>query len=700
MRKERLSRQQVKDLLKEAEGLRRQGFFEEARRVLERALAGDTRSAAAFLLHGVVLCQMGRPADSIPSFRAALGIEPKSAQANCTLGHALLSTGQHEEALTHFDAAIRSDPDFPDAYYNRGVALRALGRNEDAIASFDQALLRQSGDPQAWNNRGNTLHHLRRYGEALASYDRALEVEPRFADALRNRAATLERLDRYSEAVSCYDLALTIQPDDGHTLYARAHALLCLKRFGEAAAGLRKLLALDPAHPYAAGRLYSALAQCCDWSDHASLGTTISQSVERRNRISTPFAFLSVADSPALQKTCAETFVADEFPPQPAALWAGEPHERQRIRLAYLSADYREHATSFLVAGLIEHHDRSRFETIGISLGPDLPDSRMQQRLRAAFERFVDAPGREGLQLAQLLRELEIDILVDLGGFTEDGGVGALAWRPAPVQVNYLGYPGTMGAEYVDYILADRFVIPEGCDQFYAEKVVRLPDCFQANDSARRIAATTPTRAEMALPEQGVVFCCFNGSHKIAPETFDAWMRLLQGVSGSVLWLVGEQACVVSNLRREAVRREVDPARLVFARRAPYEEYLARYRLADLFLDTVPFHAGTTASDALWAGLPVLTLAGHSFAARMAGSLLHAVGLRELVTYSLQDYESLALQLARDAERLAAIRQRLVANRDLHPLFDTDRFRRNVERAYTEMWRRFQARLPPAGFDL
>jgi predicted O-linked N-acetylglucosamine transferase (SPINDLY family) len=699
MKKERVSEQQTRGLLAEADALRREGGFKEALRILGGILASDPDTFAALLLRGGVLCQMGRHKESLPDLRAALRINPRSAEANCALGHALESMGEHEDSLAYFDSAIGIDRVFADAHYNKGVALRALKRNEEAISSFDQALKVNPHDAQAWSNRGNALHDLRRYQDALVCYDKALAIEPHFVGAIMNRAATLEKLELHSDALACYDRALAIDPKNKDALYERARGLLYLKRFEEAAAGFRRLLALNPTHAYASGMLFSALAQCCSWSKYSTLRATVTQNVERRKKTSNPFVFLSVSDSPAAQKTCAETLAADQFPPQ-SALWERERRDHRRIRLAYMSADYHEHPMSWLIAGLIERHDRSRFETIAMSLGPDLPESRMRQRLRVAFDRFVDARGMGDLDIAQSLRNLEVDILVDLGGFTQDGGTGVLAWRPAPIQVNYLGYPGTMGVPYVDYILADRFVIPDDCGQFYSEKVVRLPDCFQANDSSREIADATPTRAEMGLPDEGVVFCSFNNSYKITPPIFDMWMRILGQVLGSVLWLVGDQPCVVSNLQDEAAQRGIDPHRLVFAKRVPYEEYLARYRLADLFLDTLPFNAGTTASDALWAGLPVLTCAGQSFAARMAGSLLTAVGLPELVTHSLHDYESIALRLARNPWALADIKKKLVVNRDICSLFDTDRFRQNVERAYTEMWRRFQNGQPTASFDI
>lgn len=699
-RRDSLPQERTAALLSEARGCLARGRPKEARRIVERALAADPESFAARYLQGVSLCQLGRFEDAVPALQSALDVDALSADANCAMGHALQSLGRQEESLAYFDAAIGSDRGFADAHYNKGVALRALGRNEESIACFDAALTINPVDAQAWNNKANALHDLGRYEEALACYGRALQLEPRFASALANRGATLERLGRLADALSDYDRALAIEPAAADVVYARAQALLFLKQFEQAATGFRELLRRHPAHPYAAGRYASALAHCCDWSTYPALRKTLVEGVARRDRVSTPFAFLGVADSPAAQRTCAETFVADEYPPRSPALWTGGRNDHDRIRLAYLSADFHEHPTSFLLAGLFERHDRSRFETTAVSLGAPMPASRMQQRLRSAFERFIDVAGMSDLAIARRLRELEVDVLVDLGGGTQDSGIGVLAWRPAPIQVNYLGYPGTMGAPYVDYILADRFVVPDDQGQFYAEKIVRLPDCFQANDSMRQVAESTPSRAEMELPEAGPVFCCFNSTYKITPALFDAWMRILLKVPGSVLWLMGDQQCVVSNLRREAASRGIDARRLVFAQRAPYEQYLARYRLADLFLDTLPFNAGATASDALWAGLPVVTCPGTAFAARMAGSLLNALGVPELVAPSLEEYEALAVQLATDRARLAAIRQKVAANRAATPLFDTDRFRRNIERAYGEMWARHRDGRPPETFDV
>jgi protein O-GlcNAc transferase len=375
-------------------------------------------------------------------------------------------------------------------------------------------------------------------------------------------------------------------------------------------------------------------------------------------------------------------------PAAPQPLWTGKARPHGKLRIAYLSADFYRHATAFLMAQLFELHDRSRFEVLGVSFGQD-DRSDMRARLLAAFDRFHDVGSRSDYDVAKLLHELEVDIAVDLKGLTLDCRPGILAYRPAPVQVSYLGYPGTMGADFIDYVIADPIVLPLDQQPLWTERIVHLPDCYQVNDSKRQISTRTPTRREVDLPERGFVFCSFNNNWKITPPVFDVWMRLLRAVDGSVLWLIWDNAAAERNLRREAAARGVDPARLVFAATLKVEEHLARHRLADLFLDTLPVNAHTTASDALWAGLPLLTCCGESFSGRVAASLLAAVDLPELVTSNLADYEALALRLATDPTLLRAFRKRLEQNRSTSALFDTDRFRRHIEAAYLTMWERF-----------
>ncbi len=539
---------------------------------------------------------------------------------------------------------------------------------------------------------------LRRYEEGLASYDRALLLNPDYVDALNNRGNALCDLRRYEEGLASYDRALAIQPDHARTLNSRANALRDLNRNKEAIENYRRLLAAHPDYDYALGSLLHVERNCCDWSHYDESAARITAGIRAGKRVEIPFHFLAVSDSPADQLKCSQIFVADQYPATARSIWRGERYDHDRIRVAYLSADLRDHVMAYCLLELFETHDQGRFDTTAVSFGPDVPGE-MRSRLKGAFSRFVDVHRKSDREVAQLLRELEVDIAVDLNGFTTDSRTGIFAFRAASVQVNYLGYPGTMGTDYMDYILADRFVIPEQHRSHYAEKAVYLPDTYMASDSRRVIADRTPTRPEAGLPERGFVFCSFNNSYKITPDIFGVWMRLLNKVPGSVLWLRGGDKEAMRNLRSEAVRRGVAPERLVFAARTDkIEDHLARHRLADLSLDTLPYNAHATTSDALWAGLPVVTCLGNTFAGRVGASLLGAIGLNELITRSLEEYEALAWELATNPERLAGIRAKLAANRATHPLFDTARFRRHVEAAYVTMWERCQRGEPPASF--
>jgi predicted O-linked N-acetylglucosamine transferase (SPINDLY family) len=416
--------------------------------------------------------------------------------------------------------------------------------------------------------------------------------------------------------------------------------------------------------------------------------------------IISPFSLLGYDDDPALHLLCAQSYVLDGFGAGSRNIGSGAPRRSEKLRLAYLSGDFRLHAVAFLVAELFERHDRSRFEVIGVSCGPD-DSSDMRSRLAAAFDRFIDARSKSDREVAELLHALGIDITIDLAGHTQHGRLGILAMRPAPIQASYLGFPATTGADFIDYIIADAIVLPFDQQPYYTERIVHLPDTYQVNDSRRAIAARVPTREELGLPEQGVVFCCFNNTWKMAPPVFDVWMRLLDRIAGSVLWLRCDKPRAEANLRREAAARGIDPARLVFADTLPdYRDHLARHRAADLFLDTLPFNAHTTASDALWAGVPVLTCRGRTFAGRVAPSLLNAVGLPQLVTDSLDDYEGLALRLATEPALLRAFRRTLEENRLRSPLFDTARFCRHIEAAYTMMWEIWQRGEPPRSFSV
>jgi protein O-GlcNAc transferase len=457
------------------------------------------------------------------------------------------------------------------------------------------------------------------------------------------------------------------------------------------------VLAIDPRHPHALGPLAFYRLMLCDWSKVEEFEAKLKRALDDERAVVEPFPLLVYPIGPADQLRHTRRFVRHCIPAMPRLARAPKTRIGEKIRLAYLSADFRNHATAWLAAELFELHDRSRFEELGVSYGVD-DGSETRRRLVEAFDQFHDVALRSDREVAELLLDLDVDIAVDLKGHTQHGRPAILAYRPAPVQVSYLGYPATMGVDFIDYILADRIVLPLDQQDSYSEMIVHLPNCYQINDSKREIAAEAPTRAAVGLPETGFVFCSFNNSYKLTPQFFDVWMRLLRQVEGSVLWLLGTSEAATRNLCNEARARGVDASRLVFAPKTQISKHLARHRLADVFLDNLPVNAHTAASDALWVGLPVLTCMGESFVGRVAASLLSAVGLPELVTRSLDEYEALALQLATDPARIASIRQKLKANRPTCPLFDTDRLRRDIERAYVTMWEIARRGEPPRSF--
>ncbi|MCK6449394.1 MAG: tetratricopeptide repeat protein [Alphaproteobacteria bacterium] len=687
----------VGEALKRAIGLHQAGRLAEAETLYKAILDAAPGHFDALHLLGVIASQTGRHAEAERLIGRALGVRPDVAPAQYNRGNALLELGRYAEALACYDKAIALKPDYPEALYHRGNALLALDRFDAALESYDRALAIRPGLPEALNNRGNVLKALARPEEALASYDRALALRPDYVEATYNRGILLEESGRLDEALSCYDRVVALKADHALALNSRGNVLTVLRRHEDAAQCFARLASVAPEFDYALGRDFHARLQCCDWTDYAGSARRIEAAVGQGRRAVLPFSLLSMPSSPMDQLACARAFAADRYPPAPDPLWTGQRYAHDRIRLAYVSADFRDHPVPILIVGLFEQHDRARFEVTGISLNPE-DDSAMGRRIRAAFDRHVDASRMGDRAVAEQVRALEIDIAVDLSGFTHGNRTAIFAHRPAPVQVNYLGYPGTMGAPYMDYIVADAAVIPAAERGAFAEQVVHLPHSYQANDSRRAIAERTPTRAEAGLPETGFVFCCFNKNYKIAPGTFDAWMRLLRQVDGSVLWLLESSEAATRNLWREAERRGVDAGRIVFAPRVRPDEHLARHRLAGLFLDTLPYNAHTTASDALWAGLPLVTCTGGTFAGRVAASLLGAAGMPELITSSDAEYEALALKLATTPALLAELKAKLALNRATCPLFDTALFRRHIEQAYVAMRERSQRGDKPQGF--
>ena len=667
---------------------------------LERALAVKPDYPEALEHLGVALAAMGRAEEAVAKYGAALRLLPDRAELLCRRGDSLLQLGRFEAALADYDRAVARTLDNSNLWLNRGSALLALGRREEALAGYDRALAIRSDDAQAWKSRGLTLILLQRSEEALVAFDSALALAPEDADAWEGRGNALFRLNRAEDALASYDEALQRQPERLDALYNRATVLSQLKCYGRAGKDCERLLAIAPDYPNARGLLLDSRLHVCDWRDLDAQRLSIMSGLDDGRRLVAPFAHLAFSSSPEQQQRCAQIFAAGDFAAGLRPLLRGDGYHHDKIRIAYLSADFYTHATAFLMAGVFEHHDKTHFGTYAFSYGPN-DNSSTRARLEAAFDgSFFDVSGASDPAIAALLRQHEIDIAVDLKGYTGLARPGVLALRPAPIQVHYLGYPGTMGADYIDYLIADPIVVPQEERAFYTEKIAYLPDCYQCNDRKRPLPERVPSRVEAGLPTNGFVFCCFNASHKILPEIFAIWTRLLRDVPGSVLWMFAENDEAIVNLRSEAHARGVAGDRLVFAHRVSLDRHLARLALADLVLDTLPYGAHTTASDALWAGVPVLTVKGSTFAGRVAASLLTAAGLPELIASSLDNYETRARALAADPAELGVIRSKLARNRETCPLFNTERITRQLEAAYAAMWNRRQHDEAPASFSL
>jgi protein O-GlcNAc transferase len=683
-------------LVREAMLAHQAGRLAEAEVLYRKVLSTDARQFPVLSMLGLVCAQRRNFVEAERFFGEALKLNPQDADGQFNYGNVLLGLQRLDDAFAAFGKALALNPALAEAHLNRGNIFMFRKRFEEAIACFDAAIRIKPDSAEAHCNRGHALEEIRRFDEALVSCETALALNSRNAEFHAARANILHRLKREEDALIGVSTALSLQPANASFQYNRGNLLFELNRFAEAFEAYDKAFALEPNLEYAESARLHTKMRLCDWRDFDVECAHLALSIEKEI-VSQPFPVLAISASPEVQLLSASVLSKIKYAPSENPLWDGERYDHDRIRVAYLSADFAEHAVSILLADVFEQHDRKRFETFAISFETHKPGETLA-RMKKSFDHFIDVQGQSDIDVARLLRKLEIDIAVDLMGYTKGLRTSIFAFRPAPIQLNYLGYPGTMGADYIDYIIADRFIIPDTQLRFYAEQIVYLPDCFQANDSKRSIGVAPSSRTEAGLPETAFVFCSFNNSFKITPACFEIWMRLLNQVEGSVIWLLGGDDELEHNLRRKAENLGVHPTRLIFSPRAAYASYLARYRLADLFLDTFPFNGGTTASDALWTGLPVITCAGKTFASRMAGSLLHAVGLPELVTESFVEYEALALNLSRNPDRLSAIKAKLARNRNSHPLFNPARFTRHLEAAFEIMCGRVQQGKPPSSF--
>ena len=633
---------------------------------------------------------------AVKCYEKAIAVNPDHAEAHNNLGVTLKELGQLDAAVKFYEKAIALKPDYTEAHSNLGNAFKELGQLDDAVESYKKALAINPDYVEAHNNLGVTLKELGQLDEAVKCFENVLAKKPDYAEAHNNLGLTLQELGQLDEAVKNYEKALAIKPDYADAYANRGNVLKDLERLDEALASYESAIALnpDPELAFILGDIYFTKMDLCIWDNLENHLNQLTKKINNNIKVLKPFPMLVMIDDPEIQRKTAEIYANELFPQSHVLPKIGLYPKHKKIRIGYFSADFRNHAVAYLAAELYELHDRERFEIYAFSYGPDTKDE-MNLRIKVGVDHFHDVRTMSDIDVVMLARSVELDIAVDLGGFTSNCRTNIFAEGSAPVQVNFLGYPGTMGANYMDYLIADCTLIPEEKQHNYSEKIVYMPNNYQVNVSKRSVSETPLLRHEFGLPNTGFVFSCFNNSFKITPSTFTVWMRILKAVRGSVLWLFENNKNAAKNLIKEAIKFGINGDRLVFATHMPVEEHLNRIKQADLFIDTLPYNAHTTTSDALRMGVPVLTCIGNSFASRVAASLLNAVNLPELITTTQDQYESLAIELATNPEKLKIIKDKLVNNLPTAPLYDTPLFTKHLESAYLTMYDRYQNGLDP-----
>lgn len=700
-------------------------------------IALDIKPTHLLLLNkmGALARRMGNEVDAENIFRKAISVDASQPEAHFNLGNCLSSRGEWLAAIQSYTNSIESKPDFVQAYNNLAIALQNYGRPDEAIKVIETGLSQMPNEPKLHVNKARALQamalgkaavaYLREtlsklgrdfeiltvladmevaqndFASAGPHYQEALKIKPESDVVHNNYGNMLQSVGNLDAAMAHYKEAIKINPSFYQALHNLCNILNARKDYAQSLQYLEQVRAINPQSPYLAGMQMNARLHTCTWDNWSTHTNEVESGVSHGLKTVNPFPPLAFFTNVALLSRSAALWTKNESP-EHYVLPAIQKRSRvpgQKIRVGYYSADLYTHATALLMAGVLEAHDREKFEWIAFSFGP-VQDDALSGRVRAAFDQFIDVRNYSDRVVAQLSREMEIDIAVDLKGFTQDARTGIFAERAAPIQVNYLGFPGSMGAPYIDYIIADRVIIPDELKKHYSEAVVRLPHCYQTNDNKRLISNVVPTRLSQGLPEYGRVLCSFNNNYKITPQVFDIWMRVLKRFPDCVLWLLQDNPRAMENLRSEAKERNVDEGRLVFAPRLRNEDHLSRHQLADLFIDTFPCNAHTTASDALWAGLPIVTCAGETFASRVAASLLTTMDMPDCVTFDLLSYEQKIIDLLEKSDSLLALRARVLRARTQSPLFATGDIARHLESAYAQMVYRNEANLLPEGFDV
>lgn len=686
---------QINILLQQAINNLEQGNLYQAQYILSKVLEIEPKNFLALNMMGVAFGIENKLNEALFYFDQTIQLKPDFVEVWYNKGNALKDLKRYDEALLHYDRAIQLKPDFANAWSNKGLIFQNLRRYDEALSHYDRAIQLKKNLTEAWYNKGNTLHDLKRYDEALTHYDRAIQLKPDFAEAWSNKGITLRKLKKYYEALSHYDQAIQLKPDFAGAWSNKGNTLKDLKRYEEALVNFERCIELNPDADFILGDLIETQMKICNWTGLSQRLLILEERLTRGSMVSQPFNILGLLDNPKLQKSCADVYANYKFYYTSQLETIKKRVKKKKIRIAYFSMDYREHPISYLMAELIQVHNRDKFEVYGFSFGFNTQDP-MRQHLEKTFDKFLDVKHLSDIDIVRLSRQHEIDIAIDLGGHTQDSRPQIFSARVAPIQINYLGFPGTWGGNYMDYFIGDNVSVSNENLKYFCEKIIFLPNSFMVNPGNRSISANKLLKQDHGLPAETFVFCCLNNNWKITPEVFLQWMQILRQVPNSVLWLYADNIWSEKNLKLETEKYGVSVNRIIFAKRLPVlSDYLARYQFADLFLDTFPYNAHSTASDALWAGIPILTLQGRSFASRVASSLLINIGVPEMITSNKEEYCTLAIKLAMNPKKLLEIKNKLIQNRLTTTIFDTKLFCNHIEAAYQVAYDRYHDGLFP-----
>ena len=662
--------------------------YKKARDLLEQVVLIKPNSADAYNNMGICLEKLNDLDGAIKNYNLAINNRPNFAEAHNNIGVVFQKLRNFDQAILQYKKAITYKNLYLDAYVNLANLFKETKQFEEAIKNYDLAINLNPKLAEVYNNKGNALKEIRKFEEAIKNYDLAINLNPKLAEVYNNKGNALKEIRKFEEAIKNYDLAINLNPNFAEAYFNTATALQDIKNFEKAVLYFEKALLLDKEIPFCKGYLLHAKMLCCNWSGLNELYKEIYNDVEKNRYSATPFGYQAICDDESNLQKCAQLYSSKRFPEVKNNLFSKKVSKNKKIKIGYLCGEFREQATSILMTEVWEKHNKEDFEIIAFDSGWD-DKSLRRNRIINAFDKFIDISKVSDLDAAKIIYKEQIDILINLNGFFGTGRPVVFSYRPAGIQINYLGFPGTIGSKYIDYILCDQTVVPPESKKFYNEKIIYLPDSYQANDTKRNISDKKFLREELSLPKESFVFCCFNNNYKITPNMFDVWARLLKKIDNSVLWLIDGNSEATENLKKEAKIRNIDVSRLIFAKRMKLEDHLARHKNADLFLDTLPYNAHTTASDSLWAGLPVLTCLGKAFPGRVAASLLKSLDLPELITYSENEYISKAEELALNPEKLTLIKNKLDTNKFSQPLFNTELFCRNLESAFKIIFEKY-----------